>query len=164
MPLKVSERIPSATFRYLEDDAQRSVSSDSLLAGRRVAMFSCVGAFGPGAAEALVRSYQQRHGDLHRLGVDSIVGVLVNDPWVVEAWRQHLGLGDELRLLSDAHCEFHFAAGLHSDGAAQGLGWRPRPHSMLVDNGTVRLLNVSESGDDRDCTADALIRQIESST
>ena len=115
MSLRVSERVPTATLRYLEGEAQRSVCSDSLLAGRRVVMFSCVGAFGPAGADALMLSYDTHRDALSALGVESIVCVLVNDPWVVEAWRQHLSLGDELHLLSDAHCEHHHAVGLHFD-------------------------------------------------
>ncbi len=160
MPLCVNERVPAATLRYLEGEAQRSVCTDSLLAGRKVVMFSCVGAFGPGGAEALTLSYRTHRDALRALGVDSIVCVLVNDPYVVEAWRQHLALGDDLHLLSDAHCEHHHAVGLHFDGSSQALGWRPRPYSMLVDDGTVRLLNVAEPGAEHECAADILIQQL----
>ena len=55
-------------------------------------------------------------------------------------------------MLADGNGEFTAALGLELDGRGFGLGSRSQRYAMIVDDGTVKLLNV-ESGTDVDVSA-----------
>jgi peroxiredoxin len=48
-------------------------------------------------------------------------------------------------MLADGNATFTKAIGMDFDGSGFGLGSRSKRYSMLVDNGTVKAINVEES-------------------
>ena len=75
-------------------------------------------------------------------GVDEVVCISVNDPFVMSAWSAERGVGDNVKMLSDGNCEFTSAIGLEMDGSGFGLGTRSQRYAMVIDNGVVSALNV----------------------
>ena len=45
MTIKVGDKVPSVTLRYLAPDGVKAVSSDEFFAGKKVALFAVPGAF-----------------------------------------------------------------------------------------------------------------------
>ena len=147
MTISVGERLPAGTFKYLDGDRQRGITTQELFDGRRVILVSIRGAFVSSGEEQRLPGYLRVAEEFERLGVDEIVCTAVNDPWVLDAWRRHIGAGERIRMLADAHGEYHHALGLQRDCSAQLLGWRSAGFSMLVEDGVVRSLDVeSEDG------------------
>jgi peroxiredoxin len=94
-----------------------------------------------------------------QLGVDAILCISVNDPWVMDAWGRHCGVGERIRMLADAHCEYHTALGLQMDCTRFTLGWRSQRFSMLVNEGRVVLLNIEKPGEYEVSDAEVLLAQ-----
>ena len=78
--------VPKVTFKVLRDGALVSVRSDDIFNGRRVALFALPGAYTPTCSTGHVPRFVELAPELHKHGIDEIVCLSVNDPFVMEAW------------------------------------------------------------------------------
>jgi peroxiredoxin len=74
--------------------------------------------------------------------VDSIVGISVNDPFVMGAWGEAQHVEDHVLLLADGNGDFTKAMGLEMDGRAVGLGTRSQRYAAIIEDGVVTNLQV----------------------
>jgi glutaredoxin/glutathione-dependent peroxiredoxin len=155
----IGDRLPAGALKYLENDQQRWVTTDQLFGQRRVVLFSCPGAFTTKSTLRQLPSYLRAADAFVQLGVDAILCISVNDPWVMDAWGRHCGVGERIRMLADAHCEYHTALGLQMDCTRFTLGWRSQRFSMLVNEGRVVLLNIEKPGEYEVSDAEVLLAQ-----
>ncbi len=159
MTVTIGDRLPAGALKYLENDQQRWVTTDQLFGQRRVVLFSCPGAFTTKSTLRQLPSYLRAADAFVQLGVDAILCISVNDPWVMDAWGRHCGVGERIRMLADAHCEYHTALGLQMDCTRFTLGWRSQRFSMLVNEGRVVLLNIEKPGEYEVSDAEVLLAQ-----
>jgi glutaredoxin/glutathione-dependent peroxiredoxin len=82
--------------------------------------------------------------DLKAKGIDTIACIAVNDQAVMGAWGKAQNVGDKITMLADGSGDFARALGLDIDLSRAGLGTRSKRYSMLVENGTVKSLNVEQ--------------------
>ena len=161
MTIKVGEQIPEATFMEFDGEAVAQVPARDLFAGRKVVVFGLPGAFTRMCSAAHLPSFMRTADAFRAKGVDEIVCIAVNDPFVMKAWSDASGAaGKGVRLLADPAAEFTGAMGLRFDVPAVGLIGRSQRYAMLVEDGVVRVLNV-EPG--RECTVsagEALLEQV----
>ena len=79
-------------------------------------------------------------------GVDEIICVSVNDPFVMKAWGEATGATEAgITMLSDAGSEFTTGIGMNFDAPPAGLMARSKRYAMLVEDGKVTLLQEEES-------------------
>ena len=103
--------------------------------------------------------YVAAAGDLKAGGVDEIVCVSVNDPFVMEAWGKDQGAEGKVRMLADTCGDLTKALELDLDLAAVLGSVRCKRFSMLVEDGTVTKLNVEPDGTGLTCSlADKIIQ------
>jgi cytochrome c peroxidase len=162
MTISVGDRIPAATLFEMTDKGPGKVESADIFAGKTVALFGVPGAFTPTCHKTHMPSFVAAAGDLKAKGVDSIVCVTVNDPFVGAEWAQASGAaGAGIRVLCDPAAELASAMGLAFDGAAVGLGTRCKRFSAVVKNGEVTALNVEEAPGQATCSlGEALVDQV----
>jgi glutaredoxin/glutathione-dependent peroxiredoxin len=146
MTIKVGDKVPSATFMEMQDGKPTPVTSDSLFAGKKVALFALPGAFTPTCSAKHVPGFVQNFDALKAKGVDTIACVSVNDAFVMGAWGKDQNSGDKVHMLADGNGDFTRAVGLVMDGTKFGMGQRSQRYSMIVDNGVVTSLNVEQPG------------------
>ena len=92
--------------------------------------------------------FAEKAAELRAKGVDTVACVSVNDAFVMKAWKESLGLGDDVMLLSDGNNELTRALGVEMDlsDKPMGLGVRSRRYALLADDGVVKVLNLEEGG------------------
>jgi len=78
-------------------------------------------------------------------GVERVVCIAVNDPFVLAAWEEKSGGKEKVLFLSDCNAEFTKKIGMDFDGSGFGLGTRSKRYSALVEDGVVKILNVEAS-------------------
>lgn len=146
MTVSTGDRLPSATFIEIGPDGPATVTTDALFAGRKVVLFAVPGAYTPTCQMAHVPSFMRNAKALTDKGVDEIVCVSVNDPFVLKAWGEATGAKDAgIRMLSDAGSEFTKAIGMDFTAPPVGLIARSKRYAMLIDDGVVTVLNLEAS-------------------
>ena len=79
-------------------------------------------------------------------GVDEIVCVSVNDPFVMAAWGKDQNAAGKVRMLADTNGAFTKALDLELDLSAVLGSVRCKRFSMVVEDGVVKVLNVEPDG------------------
>ncbi|MFW5680774.1 MAG: peroxiredoxin [Pseudomonadota bacterium] len=145
MTIAIGDKLPEATFKRFGDEGLVDVTSADLFAGRKVALFAVPGAFTPTCHAKHLPGYVEHAAELEAKGVDEIVCIAVNDPFVMKAWADHSQAGDAVTVLSDGNATFTKAIGMDVDLAGPFLGVRSKRYAMLVDDGVVKALMVEEN-------------------
>jgi glutaredoxin/glutathione-dependent peroxiredoxin len=142
MAIATGEKIPDVQLKTMGKREPESVSSFDVLGKGRVVLFGVPGAFTPTCSDHHLPGFLARAEELRRKGVDRIACVAVNDAWVMGAWGQERGVGEEILMLADGSGEFTRAVGLENDLSAGGLGMRSKRFAMVIDDGVVSYLGV----------------------
>ena len=146
MTISAGDKLPDATLVRMGDDGPEQVALADHLKGRKVAIFAVPGAFTPTCHSAHVPSFIRTAGQFADKGVDEIICVSVNDPFVMQAWGAATGATDAgITMLGDAGSEFTRAIGMDFDAPPAGLMGRSQRYAMLVEDGKVTLLQVEEN-------------------
>ena len=145
MTIKVGEKVPSATLRYLSPEGPKEITTDELFGVKKVALFAVTGAFTPACSQRHLPGYVEKAADIKAKGIDEVACVAVNDPAVMTAWGKDQRVEGKVTMLADGSGDFARALGLELDLTKAGLGMRSKRYSMLVDNGVVKSFNVEQS-------------------
>ena len=79
-------------------------------------------------------------------GVEEIICVSVNDPFIMQKWGETTGAtAAGIAMLSDAEAGFTKAIGMNFSAPPVGFVDRSQRYAMLVEDGTVSLLQVDEN-------------------
>ncbi|WP_294610958.1 peroxiredoxin [Roseovarius sp.] len=146
MTISKGDKLPDATLLQLGADGPESVSLAERLAGRKVVIFAVPGAYTPTCHSAHVPSFVRTKAQFDAKGVDEIICVSVNDPFVMKNWGEATGANEAgLSMMSDPQSAFTKAIGMEFDAPPAGLYGRSKRYAMLVEDGTVSLLHAEES-------------------
>ena len=146
MTISAGQRIPEADLRVVTSDGADPVSSTDLLGTGRVVLFAVPGAFTPTCSQVHLPSYVETAQQLAAAGVDRIVCLSVNDPFVLAAWGAAQGVGSEITLVSDGNADFTKAVGMEVDASRAGMGLRSKRYAMVIEDGVVTTLLPEEDG------------------
>lgn len=144
MSIQVGDKIPSVTLKRLGAEGLEDVKTGEYFQGKRVALFAVPGAFTPTCSGVHLPGYVAKAGALKSKGVDEIVCLSVNDPFVMKAWSEQHDPEGQVSVLPDGNGELTKAMGLELDGSGAGLGTRSKRFSMLIEDGVVKSLDVEE--------------------
>ena len=130
------QRIPNVTFRIREDNDWKSVTTDEIFKAKTVVVFSLPGAFTPTCSSTHLPRYNELAPALRANGVDSIVCISVNDPFVMAEWGKNQE-AENVVLIPDGNGTFTEGMGQLVDKSDLGFGKRSWRYSMLVKDGVV---------------------------
>jgi peroxiredoxin len=160
MAIKEGDRLPDATFMTYGPEGPRPITTDEVFKGKRVALLAVPGAFTPTCSAKHLPGFKEKAAELRSKGVDGIACVSVNDVFVMKAWGQDQGVGEDIIMLADGNGAFTNAIGLGMDASKFGMGPRSQRYSMIVNDGVVEKLNVEEGGEFRVSSADYMLAQL----
>lgn len=146
MTISVGNRLPDASLLRIGENGPETVALSTLVAGRKVVIFGLPGAFTGTCSTAHVPSFIRSMDKLTEKGVDEVICVSVNDPFVMKAWGQSTGAEDAgITMLGDAESGFTTAVGLNFSASPVGFVNRSKRYSLLAEDGVVKVLNLEES-------------------
>ena len=160
MAIKEGDRLPDATFMTYGPEGPRPITTDEVFKGKRVALLAVPGAFTPTCSAKHLPGFKEKAADLRGKGIDAIACVSVNDVFVMKAWGQDQGVGEDIIMLADGNGAFTKDIGLDMDASKFGMGPRSQRYSMIVNDGVVEKLNVEEGGEFRVSSADYMMAQL----
>jgi glutaredoxin-like protein len=140
--------VPDVTFRLRQDGDWATVTSNDIFKGKNVIVFSLPGAFTPTCSSTHLPRFNELAPAFKANGIDAIVCVSVNDPFVMEEWARDQEAGNVF-LLPDGNGEFTERMGLLVDKSDLNFGKRSWRYSMLVRDGRIEkmFLEPREPGD-----------------
>jgi peroxiredoxin/glutaredoxin len=138
---RAGSQVPDVELAELVDGNVKRFPSGDLFRGRRIVLFALPGAFTPTCSTAHVPGYVARLQDLRAAGIDDVVCLSVNDPFVMDAWKRS-EKADGLRFIADPYAEFTRAMGMSIDHRDASLGTRSWRYSMLVDDGKIEMMFI----------------------
>ena len=156
MAIQEGDKLPAATLHQMQDGKPAAVSTRDLFAGKKVVLFAVPGAFTPTCSMAHLPGYVVQADAIKAKGVDSIICLSVNDPFVMDAWGKSAN-AEALLMVADGNGDFTSAIGLTMDGSGFGLGSRSQRYAMIVEDGAVTTLAIEAPGKLEVSAADAIL-------
>jgi peroxiredoxin len=144
MPIKTGDALPDASLISNTADGPQAVQMADKVNGRKVVIFGLPGAYTGTCTTAHLPSFIRTKDAFAAKGVDEIICVSVNDPFVMGAWAEATG-ADGITMLADSSAEFTKALGMEFTAPPVGLYDRSKRYAMVVDNGVVSVLQEEEN-------------------
>lgn len=140
--------VPDVKFRYRQNGNWEDIDTQQLFAGRTVAVFSLPGAFTPTCSSTHLPRFNELAPAFRENGVDQVVCIAVNDPFVMEEWAKSQECNNVF-VLPDGNGEFTQKMGMLVDKSDLNFGKRSWRYSMLVRDGVVEKMFIEpdEPGD-----------------
>ena len=145
LPSLEGQRVPDAHFLQRKDGVSVDLSTAEVFSAKTVVAFGLPGAFTPTCSSSHVPRYNELAPSFKKVGVDRIVCISVNDPFVMDAWRAD-SKADSLLFLADGNGAFTDAMGMLVDKSATGMGKRSQRYSMLVRDGVIERMFIEAEG------------------
>src|SRR5665811_2508318 len=117
------QKVPNVTFPIRVNSEWQKVTSDALFKGKTVVLFALPGAFTPTCSSTHLPRFNELAGVFKANGIDSVICLSVNDPFVMETWKEEQNAQD-IYFLPDGNGEFSAGMGLLVDKSEIGLGKR----------------------------------------
>jgi len=99
----IGARFPAVTL--FEGSPAGAVPMAELCKGKKVVVFGVPGAFTPGCSATHLPGYVKHAAAFKAKGVDELVCVSVNDPFVMAAWGKAQAADGKVRCLADTNAE-----------------------------------------------------------
>ncbi|TXH48928.1 MAG: peroxiredoxin [Cellvibrionales bacterium] len=145
MSIAVGQKIPSVKLKYASEKGPADITTDEIFAGKKVVLFAVPGAFTPTCSNAHLPGFVVNVDAIKAKGVDTVVCMSVNDAFVMGAWGKSQN-AEHLLMLADGSADLTRALGLELDGTGFGMGTRSKRFAMIVNDGTLELLNIDAQG------------------
>ncbi|MEM9247339.1 MAG: peroxiredoxin [Pseudomonadota bacterium] len=146
MGLETGQKLPDAQLLTMGADGPETVSLADKLAGRKVVIFGLPGAYTGVCSTAHVPSFIRTADGFAAKGVEEIICLSVNDPFVLQAWGESTGAtAAGLTLLGDADGSFTKAIGMDFTAPPAGLIGRSTRYALVAEDGVVTVVQADAS-------------------
>ena len=153
MIIKENDQIPNADIFVMENGEPIKKNTQVLLKDKKVVIFGLPGAYTSVCSAKHLPGYVNMFDQYKEKGIDYIICVSVNDPFVMNAWGKEHNVGDKILMIGDPFLNFTKAIGAEVDKSARGLGTRSNRYTMLVDN--LKVVKLQEEVDTGSCEVSA---------
>jgi peroxiredoxin len=160
MAIAVGDKIPAAKLKTMTAEGPKDISTEDIFNGKKVVLFAVPGAFTPTCSAKHLPGFVEKAAEIKGKGVDTVACLSVNDAFVMGAWGKAQNTGDKILMLADGAAAFTKQLGLELDLTGPGMGVRSKRYAMIVDNGTVKALNVEAPGAFEVSSADAMLKAL----
>ena len=146
MTLSIGDKLPGGTVLTMGAEGPEAVELSSVTQGRNVVIFGLPGAYTGTCTTAHLPSFMRTKDAFVEKGVDEVICISVNDPFVMQAWGESTGAADAgITMLADAEGTFTNAAGLAFTAPPVGLINRSQRYALYAENGVVKVLNAEDN-------------------
>jgi peroxiredoxin len=153
MKIKENDKIPNSEIFVLEDGEPTKKNIEEYLNNKKVIIFGLPGAYTSVCSAKHLPGYVNMHQKYKDKGIDHIICVSVNDPFVMNAWGKENNVGDKVIMMGDPFSSFTKAIGAEVDKSVRGLGVRSNRYTMLVED--MKVVKLQEEKDTGSCEISA---------
>ena len=153
MNLKENDKIPNSEIFVLENGEPTKKNIEEFLNSKKVVIFGLPGAYTSVCSAKHLPGYVNMYQQYKNKGIDHIICMSVNDPFVMNAWGKENNVGDKIIMMGDPFLNFTKAIGAEVDKSGRGLGIRSNRYTMLVDD--MKIIKLQEEKDTGSCEISA---------
>ena len=159
MNIKENDNLPNSAVFILEGGEPVKKNIENLFKNKRVVMFGLPGAYTSVCSTKHLPGYVNMFEKFKKKGIDQIICISVNDPFVMNAWGKENNVENKILMMGDPFLNFTKAIGADVDKSARGLGIRSNRYAMLVDD--MKVIKLQEEKDTGSCEISAAENFIE---
>jgi len=153
MKLKENEIVPNSEVFIIENSNPVQKKIEEFLKNKKAIIFGLPGAYTSVCSAKHLPGYIKNYEKIREKGIDFVICISVNDPFVMNAWGKENNVGDKILMVGDPFLNFTKAIGAEVDKSARGLGIRSNRYTMLVDN--LKVIKLQEEEDTGACEISA---------
>ena len=153
MNLNENDNVPNSEIFILENGEPIKKNIEELLKNKKTVIFGLPGAYTSVCSAKHLPGYLNMYQQFKDKGIDQIICMSVNDPFVMNAWGKENNVGDKIIMMGDPFLNFTKAIGAEVDKSGRGLGIRSNRYTMLVDN--MKVIKLQEEKDTSSCEMSA---------
>ena len=153
MKLKENDTIQSAEVFLLKDGEPVKKNIREILKDKKVILFGLPGAYTSVCSAKHLPGYLNAYDKYKAKGVDYIICISVNDPFVMYAWGKSHNVEDKILMIGDPLLDFTKSIGAVIDKSGRGLGFRSNRYTMLIDN--LKVIKLKEEKETGSCEVSA---------
>ena len=153
MNIKENDQIPNSEVFVMENGEPIKKNTQEFLKNKKAIIFGLPGAYTSVCSAKHLPGYVNMFEQYRDKGIDQIICISVNDPFVMKAWGKEHNVGDKILMIGDPFLNFTKAIGADVDKSARGLGIRSNRYTMLVDN--LKVVELQEEKDAGSCEVSA---------
>ena len=153
MKIKENESIISSEVFVLENGEPVKKNILDILKNKKSVLFGLPGAYTSVCSAKHLPGYVKNREKFKEKGVDQIICISVNDPFVMNAWGKENNVEDKIIMVGDPFLNFTKAIGAEVDKSGRGLGIRSNRYTMLIDN--LMIIKIQEEPDTGSCDISA---------
>ena len=153
MKIKENDMISSSEVFVLENGEPVKRDITDFLKDKKVILFGLPGAYTSVCSAKHLPGYVKTHNAYKEKGVDYIICISANDPFVMDAWGKSQNVEDKIIMIGDPFLSFTKSIGAEVDKSARGLGIRSNRYTMLIDN--LKVIKLQEEKDTGSCEISA---------
>ena len=131
----------------------QDVTSDSLLQGKRVVLFSLPGAFTPTCSTYQLPGFEKHYEEIKSMNIDEVYCMSVNDAFVMNAWAKQQEIKN-VKVIPDGSGNFTRYMGMLIGKNHLGFGMRSWRYMCIINNGVVEKWwqepGINNNGEDED--------------
>ena len=153
MKIKENDKITNLEIFVLEDGKPIKKNIEEFLINKKTVIFGLPGAYTSVCSAKHLPGYVKMYQQYKNKGVDYIICISVNDPFVMNAWGKENNVNDKIIMIGDPYLKFTKMIGAETDKSAKGLGIRSNRYVMLIDN--MKIIKLQEEKDTGSCEISA---------
>ena len=149
MKLKEYDIISTSEVFILERGEPVKKDIVELLKNKKIVLFGLPGAYTSVCSAKHLPSYVEAYKAYKAKGVDDIICMSANDPFVMDAWGKSQKVENKIIMIGDPFLNFTKSIGAEVDKRARGLGIRSNRYTMLINN--LKVVKLQEEKDTGIC-------------
>ena len=153
MKIKENDNLPNSEVFILENGEPAKKNIEDFFKNKKVIIFGLPGAYTSICSSMHLPGYVNMYEKYKEKGIDHIICISVNDPFVMNAWGKENKVEDKVLMMGDPFLNFTKAIGADVDKGVRGLGVRSNRYAMLVEN--MRVIKLQEEKDTGTCEISA---------
>ena len=153
MNIKENDNLPNSEVFIIEDGEPVKKKIEDIFKNKKVVIFGLPGAYTSVCSAKHLPGYVNMSEKYKDRGVDQIICISVNDPFVMNSWGKENNVDKKVLMLADPFLNFTKAIGAEVDKSSKGLGIRSNRYAMLVND--MKIVKLQEEKDTGSCEISA---------
>ena len=153
MKINENDLLPNSEVFVLENGEPTKKKIEDFFKNKKVVLFGLPGAYTSVCSAKHLPGYVKLHDKYKEKGIDHIICISVNDPFVMNAWGKENNVGDKIIMMGDPFLNFTKDIGADVDKSVRGLGIRSNRYTMYVED--MKVVKLQEEKDTGSCEISA---------